>query len=94
LGDFGLAKELGQGKSKFATTNVGTPFYMSPEMIRDSKYDSKSDIWALGCVLTEMITFKRSYEGDSLMRILWKIVEDPVPRIQQREFLFLSDFRT
>lgn len=37
LADFGLAKEL-KSQSKFARTNVGTPFYMSPEMINSSRY--------------------------------------------------------
>jgi NIMA (never in mitosis gene a)-related kinase 2 len=44
LGDFGLAKEL-SSESKLARTNVGTPFYMSPELINGSKYDARSDIW-------------------------------------------------
>lgn len=44
VGDFGLAKELGSG-SQFATTSLGTPFYMSPEMISEAQYNEKSDIW-------------------------------------------------
>lgn len=53
VGDFGLAKEL-PSQSKFAYTNVGTPFYMSPEMINEMRYNEKSDIWALGCLVYEM----------------------------------------
>lgn len=44
IGDFGLAKEL-NGESKLARTNVGTPFYMSPEIVNGQKYDERSDIW-------------------------------------------------
>jgi NIMA (never in mitosis gene a)-related kinase 2 len=44
IGDFGLAKEL-SGESKLARTNVGTPFYMSPELVNGNKYDERSDIW-------------------------------------------------
>jgi serine/threonine protein kinase len=44
LGDFGLAKEL-SSQSKFAKSFVGTPFYMSPEMIKEQTYDERSDIW-------------------------------------------------
>jgi NIMA (never in mitosis gene a)-related kinase len=44
VGDFGLAKELNTG-SKLAHTHVGTPFYMSPELISGKCYDNKSDIW-------------------------------------------------
>jgi NIMA (never in mitosis gene a)-related kinase 2 len=55
LGDFGLAKEL-SSESRFAQTNVGTPYYMSPEMVNEMTYDERSDIWALGCLLYEMAT--------------------------------------
>lgn len=57
VGDFGLAKELGSA-SKFAHTNVGTPFYMSPEMINELKYNDKSDIWATGCLLYELAALR------------------------------------
>ena len=43
MGDFGLAKELAS-ESKYAQTNVGTPFYMSPEQINEQRYNEKSDI--------------------------------------------------
>lgn len=38
LGDFGLSREMGE-HSEFAKTNVGTPYYMSPEQVRDEKYN-------------------------------------------------------
>ena len=44
IGDFGLAKELSTEKT-CAMTNVGTPFYMSPELINGKSYDERSDIW-------------------------------------------------
>ncbi|KII86009.1 hypothetical protein PLICRDRAFT_114968 [Plicaturopsis crispa FD-325 SS-3] len=52
LGDFGLSKALVQ--ATFADTYVGTPYYMSPELIESKCYDSKSDIWALGCLVYEL----------------------------------------
>ncbi|BFZ58571.1 Serine/threonine-protein kinase Nek2 [Savitreella phatthalungensis] len=54
LGDFGLSKQLGSGSAGLAETYVGTPFYMSPELIMGRRYCSKSDIWALGCVIYEV----------------------------------------
>eukprot|EP01053_Blabericola_migrator_P010682 Blabericola_migrator_1__10681@NODE_609_length_7298_cov_332_353616_g442_i0_p1_GENE_NODE_609_length_7298_cov_332_353616_g442_i0NODE_609_length_7298_cov_332_353616_g442_i0_p1_ORF_typecomplete_len718_score67_70Pkinase/PF00069_25/9_2e74Pkinase_Tyr/PF07714_17/9_4e58Kinaselike/PF14531_6/2e16Pkinase_fungal/PF17667_1/2_2e12Kdo/PF06293_14/0_0003WaaY/PF06176_11/0_00043APH/PF01636_23/0_0044PIP49_C/PF12260_8/0_0031SAS4/PF15460_6/6_8SAS4/PF15460_6/9_3FTA2/PF13095_6/9_1FTA2/PF13095_6/44_NODE_609_length_7298_co len=55
LGDFGLAKML-KPQQHMAQTHVGTPYYMSPEVLNRSQYDAKSDIWSLGCLLFEMAT--------------------------------------
>lgn len=56
LGDFGLSKSM--GSAAFANTYVGTPYYMSPELFNESAYDAKSDIWALGCVIYEMVALQ------------------------------------
>lgn len=56
LGDFGLSKSM--GAAAFANTYVGTPYYMSPELFSESSYDAKSDIWALGCVIYEMVALQ------------------------------------
>jgi NIMA (never in mitosis gene a)-related kinase len=49
LGDFGLSKAPAQ--ASFTNTYVGTPYYMSPELVQEKAYDSKSDIWSLGCLI-------------------------------------------
>ncbi|KAF9032076.1 kinase-like domain-containing protein, partial [Panaeolus papilionaceus] len=56
LGDFGLSKALAQ--ASFANTYVGTPYYMSPELMQEKAYDSKSDIWSLGCLIYELCAHK------------------------------------
>ncbi|KAG1782443.1 kinase-like domain-containing protein [Suillus placidus] len=56
LGDFGLSKALSQ--ANFANTYVGTPYYMSPELMQERAYDSKSDIWSLGCLIYELCALK------------------------------------
>ncbi|PCH35839.1 kinase-like protein [Wolfiporia cocos MD-104 SS10] len=56
LGDFGLSKALVQ--ASFANTYVGTPYYMSPELMQEKAYDSKSDIWSLGCLIYELCALK------------------------------------
>ncbi|EAU85079.2 other/NEK protein kinase [Coprinopsis cinerea okayama7 len=56
LGDFGLSKALNQ--ASFANTYVGTPYYMSPELMQEKAYDSKSDIWSLGCLIYELCALK------------------------------------
>ncbi|KAG8833129.1 G2-specific serine/threonine protein kinase [Serendipita sp. 400] len=52
LGDFGLSKQL--GAQAFTNTYVGTPYYMSPELFTEMHYDTKSDIWSLGCLVYEL----------------------------------------
>ncbi|WWD19593.1 hypothetical protein CI109_104055 [Kwoniella shandongensis] len=52
LGDFGLSKDM--GTAAFTSTYVGTPLYMPPEILAENRYDTKSDIWSLGCLVYEM----------------------------------------
>jgi NIMA (never in mitosis gene a)-related kinase len=53
LGDFGIARVLSNTKSN-AKTVVGTPYYLSPEIIQGRPYNSESDIWSLGVLLYEL----------------------------------------
>ena len=46
-------------QTNFASTAVGTPYYLSPELIMASGYDGRADIWSLGVILYELITFER-----------------------------------
>ena len=62
LGDFGIARILA-GTHDYARTCVGTPYYLSPEVWENRPYDSKSDLWAMGCVLYEMATLKHAFEA-------------------------------
>jgi len=65
VGDFGIAKIL-DGTADLAETAIGTPYYLSPEICEKKPYNYKSDIWGLGCVLYEMLTFKRPFEASSI----------------------------
>ncbi len=53
LGDLNVSKIA---KNGLLYTQTGTPYYASPEVWKDEPYDSKSDIWSLGCVIYEMTT--------------------------------------
>ncbi|KAK3930130.1 Serine/threonine-protein kinase Nek8 [Frankliniella fusca] len=61
IGDFGISKVLAS-QSK-ASTVLGTPSYLSPELCQGQTYDERSDIWALGCILYEMLTLKKAFEA-------------------------------
>ena len=45
---------------------IGTPFYISPEICMNKKYDKKTDIWSLGCILYELITMRRPFDAKGL----------------------------
>jgi NIMA (never in mitosis gene a)-related kinase 2 len=72
LGDFGLSRVMGSN-SEFASTHVGTPYYMSPEQISESRYNEKSDIWSLGCLLYEFASLNPPFEATNAAALAVKI---------------------
>jgi|GEM_PF-1748061 len=84
LADFGLARTLNKRALRLSGTGVavGTPLYMSPEQaLGDVKHvDGRSDVWALGAVLYEMVSGQAPFSGDSVQQILDSVVrKDPRP---------------
>ena len=80
IGDFGISKIL-TSKSK-ASTVVGTPSYISPELCEGRPYDQKSDVWSLGCILYEMCALQRAFQAPSLPALVLKIMRgriQPLP---------------
>src|SRR5687767_14180039 len=87
--DFGLAKTAPKSAADGATmtmaltgegTVLGTPQYMSPEQISGSDADERSDIFAFGCVLYEMVTGKRAFDGKTKASVLGAILAaEPQP---------------
>jgi NIMA (never in mitosis gene a)-related kinase len=64
-------------KNGMAYTQTGTPYYASPEVWNSKAYDSKCDIWSLGCVIYELVTHKPPFHGNG-MEDLWKKVNKGV----------------
>ena len=83
LGDFGLSRELSM-ESKFAYSHVGTPYYMSPEQIDETKYNEKSDIWSLGCFLYELTTFKPPFQAKNQIMLAMRIKSGKFEKINKR----------
>jgi len=65
LGDFGIAKVLSHTRQK-CKTMVGTPYYLSPEIINYQMYSFKTDIWSLGIVLYEICALKPPFDAVSI----------------------------
>jgi len=90
LGDFGVSKVL-SCTTALASTAVGTPYYLSPEICENKPYDHKSDVWSLGCVLYEMLTLTHPFEGASLKLLILKIIRGKYPPVSARYGKALRD---
>jgi len=76
IGDFGISIVL-ESKS-FASSCVGTPAYMAPEMMQNEKYDYHVDMWALGCICFELCTLSLPFSAGSLFDLVMLVVnKDP-----------------
>src|SRR5689334_8070345 len=99
--DFGLARGTGSGLAARASdltssptvaqpltaegTLLGTFHYMSPEQLEGREADARSDVWALGCVLHEMATGRRTFDGRSQASLIAAILErEPASLVPSR----------
>jgi len=80
LGDFGIARVLSHTKD-IAKTVVGTPYYLSPEIIENRPYSFSSDIWSLGVLLYEMCWLRPPFDAGSLHELASKILKGKYPAI-------------
>ena len=96
--DFGLAKGLAASPLPSDTRSptmiapltgegmiAGTLLYMSPEQLEGKQADPRSDLWALGCVLYEMVTGKRPFDGESQASVISSIMSSGPPPLRQRQ---------
>jgi serine/threonine protein kinase len=83
LTDFGIVMTQGGTKLTKQVETIGTPDYMSPEQIQGHTPDKRSDLYALGIVLYEMLTGTTPFKADNTLAILYKHVNEPPPPISQ-----------
>ncbi|XP_073294178.1 serine/threonine-protein kinase 1-like isoform X1 [Primulina huaijiensis] len=84
LGDFGVAAQLTRTMSK-RNTFIGTPHWMAPEVIQESRYDGKVDVWALGVSAIEMAEGLPPRATVHPMRVLFMISIEPAPMLEDKE---------
>ena len=81
--DFGLAKELDATSTDLGTSNVntvlGTPHYMAPELLQGKPADARSDLWALGVVLHEMLSGGLPFQGSTVFEVSSAILSQAPP---------------
>jgi serine/threonine protein kinase len=82
VSDFGIAK-IAQSQSSTVTGGaiIGTPAYMSPEQAQGDTLDGRSDIYALGVILYEMLAGAQPYQATTPMAVVVKHITDPIPHI-------------
>ena len=88
LGDLNVSKVARKG---LGYTQTGTPYYASPEVWEEKPYDSKSDVWSLGCVMYEMITLRPPFQAKSMEELYKKVMRGNYPRIPSKYSEDLSD---
>jgi len=80
LGDFGVSRVL-ERTVDLAATQVGTPYYMPPEICNNTKYNSKCDIWSLGVILFELMTLSLPFKGSNMQQLLRNITSQAAPPV-------------
>jgi serine/threonine protein kinase len=87
--DFGISKAIDGGADQVSLTStamvLGSPLYMSPEQVRSTKnVDTRTDVWALGVILYELIAGAPPFEAESVTGLCAKIVADPPVPLRSR----------
>ena len=84
VADFGLARALGDADDTLTQTGMvlGTPMYMSPEQASGGLVDARTDVYALGCVLYEMLTGEPPFIGSTPLAITAKRLAGEAPRVR------------
>ncbi|NP_001072768.1 serine/threonine-protein kinase Nek4 [Xenopus tropicalis] len=78
VGDLGIARVL-ESQYDMASTLIGTPYYMSPELFSNKPYNYKSDVWALGCCVYEIATLRHAFNAKDMNSLVYRIIEGKLP---------------
>jgi serine/threonine-protein kinase len=86
LMDFGFSK-LAEETLQLTRpgTNLGTPHFMSPEQVLGKDVDQRTDIYAMGILLYQLLTGKLPYSGENAVAVLRKVLQEPMPRPSAKE---------
>ncbi len=83
LTDFGIARIVGENHFTATGEVLGTAHYMSPEQIEGDKVDHRTDIYAMGVMLYEMVSSRLPFDADSALTVMRMHLQDPVPDLSE-----------
>jgi eukaryotic-like serine/threonine-protein kinase len=85
VADFGLARNMTMAQTMTAESSVvlGSISYLSPEQVQRGIADARSDVYAIGIVLFEMLLGKKPYDGETLIQIAYRHVNDRIPNVRK-----------
>ena len=90
IGDMNVSKKFGKGGGNLKT-QIGTPYYMSPEIWQNKVYDSSCDIWSLGCMIYELCALRPPFLGNDLPGLKRSILSGRYPPIASKYSRELHD---
>ncbi|KAL5013144.1 hypothetical protein ScPMuIL_007414 [Solemya velum] len=88
IGDLGVARLLEDPKCRsILTVGIGTPYYMSPELMNGQEYNKQTDVWSMGCTLYEMATREHAFEASTIADLKAKVSSGMIPtKLDQSEY--------
>jgi ABC-type transport system substrate-binding protein/tRNA A-37 threonylcarbamoyl transferase component Bud32 len=86
VADFGIARVADSVATRLTGTGftIGTPGYMSPEQVLGQPVDARGDLYAVGCLLTELLTGSAPFPGSEPLNVMYRHVHQPPPRLRER----------
>jgi serine/threonine protein kinase len=97
LADFGASAKMAMGETQETATIKGTPYFMAPEVLSQSKYGRKGDVWAVGCTVIQMLTGQPPWKGNNIQNIvqlhmLLSTMKEGPPKIDREVPQLVMDF--
>ncbi|XP_076090427.1 serine/threonine-protein kinase Nek4-like isoform X2 [Mytilus galloprovincialis] len=86
IADFGVAREIPVAAPGNMSVFIGSPQYMSPEMLAKKPYDEKTDIWSLGCTCFEMGTGDYAFKAENIQQIRQLVEKKQLPPMENADY--------